>query len=84
VQREVAALQVAANLVEEFADGGRLVKSAALSDPSLVPQTAASALGVREEPGRLLEAMLTDYVRARSLPFGRVWLVPEIPGSIAW
>lgn len=40
---------------------------AALSDPALVPQAVAAALGVREEPGRPLTATLTGYLRSRSL-----------------
>jgi non-specific serine/threonine protein kinase len=59
--------QVAADLVEEFADGVWLVELAALADPALVPQAVASVLGVREEPGRPLEATLADGLRARSL-----------------
>jgi predicted ATPase/class 3 adenylate cyclase/DNA-binding SARP family transcriptional activator len=61
------ALQVAADLVEQYADGVWLVELAALSDPGLVRQTVASALGVREESGRPLAATLTDYLRSRSL-----------------
>src|SRR5205814_8595526 len=38
------ALQVAAELVEAYADGVWLVELAALADPALVPQTVASAL----------------------------------------
>jgi non-specific serine/threonine protein kinase len=61
------ALQVAADRVEAYADGVWLVELAALSDPGLVPQAVASALGVREEPGRPLLAALTDSLRFRSL-----------------
>ena len=43
------ALQAAADMVEEFRDGVWVVELAALSDPSLVTQETASALGVREE-----------------------------------
>jgi predicted ATPase/DNA-binding SARP family transcriptional activator len=42
------ALAVAQDLVEEFRDGVWLVELAPLSDPDLVPQAAASALGVPE------------------------------------
>jgi non-specific serine/threonine protein kinase len=42
------ALQIAANLLDDFPDGVWLVELAALADPSLVPQTVAAALGVRE------------------------------------
>jgi class 3 adenylate cyclase len=61
------ALHVAADLVEEYPHGAWLVELAALSDPALVPQAVATALGVREEPGRPLTATLNDYLRSRSL-----------------
>ncbi len=59
------ALQVAADLLEEYPDGVWLVELAPLADPALVPQTVASVLGVREEPGRPLTATLTDYLRLK-------------------
>src|SRR5207302_802139 len=59
------ALQVAAELLDQCADGVWLVELAPLSDPALVPQTVASALGVREEPGRPLNATLTDFLRGK-------------------
>jgi predicted ATPase/DNA-binding SARP family transcriptional activator len=61
------ALQVAADLVEEYADGVWLVELAALADPVLAPQTVASALGVREQPGRPLSQTLVDHLKPRSL-----------------
>jgi predicted ATPase/class 3 adenylate cyclase len=61
------ALQVAADLLEAYADGVWLVELAALADPTLVPQTVASPLGVREEPGRPLTATLTDYLRPKQV-----------------
>ncbi|MBI4278278.1 MAG: tetratricopeptide repeat protein [Armatimonadetes bacterium] len=61
------ALQVAAELLEEFRDGVWLVELAALADPALIPQAVASALGVREEPGRPLLATLTDHLHPRHL-----------------
>jgi predicted ATPase/class 3 adenylate cyclase len=61
------ALQVAADLVEAYAHGVWLVELAALSDPALVPQTVAAALGVRVEPGHTATATLSDYLRSRSL-----------------
>jgi predicted ATPase/class 3 adenylate cyclase len=61
------ALQVAAELLEAYRDGVWLVELAALSDPALVPQAVASALGVREETGRSLMTTLTDYLRSREL-----------------
>ena len=61
------ALQVAADLLEEFASGVWLVELAALSDPALVPQVVASALGVREEPDRPLLATLSDYLQPKRL-----------------
>jgi predicted ATPase/class 3 adenylate cyclase len=60
------ALQVAADLAEQFGDGVWLVELAALSDPELVPAAVASTLGVREEANRPVEATLQDYLRSRS------------------
>src|SRR4051794_24536819 len=45
------ALRVAADVAGGYLDGVRLVELAALADPSLVPQAAAYALGLREAPG---------------------------------
>jgi predicted ATPase/class 3 adenylate cyclase len=61
------ALQVAADLVEEYADGVWLVELALVTDGALLPQRVASALGVREEPGRPLMATLLDYLHSREL-----------------
>lgn len=61
------ALQLAADLLEGFADGVWLVELAALSDPTLVPQTAAAALGVREEPGRAPLVTMLDFLRPKEM-----------------
>jgi predicted ATPase/DNA-binding CsgD family transcriptional regulator len=55
------ALVVASELVDSFEDGAWWVALASLSDPALVPQAVASALGVREAPGR----SITDVLRER-------------------
>lgn len=60
-------LQVAAELLELFPDGVWLVEFASLSDASLVPQTVAGVLGVRESSGRPTISVLTDYLRNREL-----------------
>ena len=61
------ALQVAADELDTFSDGVWLVELAPLSDPGLVPQSVATALGVHEEVGRPRLATLTDALRARHL-----------------
>ncbi|HZO88686.1 MAG TPA: adenylate/guanylate cyclase domain-containing protein, partial [Chthonomonadaceae bacterium] len=61
------ALQVAADRVEEYADGVWLVELAAIADLGLVPQTVAVALGVSEEPNRPLGETLANYLRPKSL-----------------
>ena len=61
------ALQVAASALPAFEDGVWLVELASLADPTLVPQTVASALGVREQSGRPLVSTLSDYLRPRHL-----------------
>ena len=59
-------LRVAGELVEAYPDGVWLVELAALGDPALVPQATASALGVREQPGRSLLDTLIDVLRPRT------------------
>lgn len=56
------ALQVAAELIEGYSDGVWLVELGALSDPAFVPQQVATALGLREAPGRTLVQTVTDYL----------------------
>lgn len=60
------ALQAAADLVESFADGVWLVELTPLADPALVTQTAAMAIGVREEHRPLIQTLL-DHLGSRSL-----------------
>ncbi len=60
-------LQVAAGMVDEFADGVWLVDLAPLADPRLVAQAAASALGIIEEPGRPLVDTLVRHCAGRTL-----------------
>ena len=47
------ALQVMANVVENYLDGAWIVDLAPLSDPVLVPQAVAMAVGIQVEGGRL-------------------------------
>ncbi|HZT42808.1 MAG TPA: tetratricopeptide repeat protein [Chthonomonadaceae bacterium] len=61
------ALQVAAELGEQYTEGVRLVELASLADPALVAQATASALGLREEPGKALLETLCDYLYSRRL-----------------
>jgi non-specific serine/threonine protein kinase len=61
------ALQSASGLLDDFRDGVWLIELAPLSDSALVPQTLASVLGLKEEPGRALLATLTDHVRGKKI-----------------
>ena len=60
-------LQVAAGVLDDFADGAWLVELAPLADPRLVPQAVASVLGVKEEPGRSMADALARYCAERKL-----------------
>jgi predicted ATPase/DNA-binding CsgD family transcriptional regulator len=60
-------LAAAGELAEGFENGAWLVELAPLSDPSLVPQAVATALGVREQPGGSLTGTLSGYLRTRKL-----------------
>jgi len=59
------ALAVAQDIVEEFRDGAWWVEFAPLSDPDLVPQAVAQALGVREAPGLSPAVALVEHLKAR-------------------
>ena len=61
------AMQVAADVLENYADGVWLVELASLSDPSLVSQEVAGVLGVREESEKRLRQTLIDTLRPKSL-----------------
>jgi predicted ATPase/DNA-binding CsgD family transcriptional regulator len=60
-------LEVARSLLSRFPDGVWFVELAALSDPELVPQAVAATLGIREESGRSLMAVLLDYLKPLKL-----------------
>ena len=61
------ALELAAQLVGEAADGVWLVELDPLSDPTLVPQAVATGLGLKEQPGRRMADTLIDHARQRQL-----------------
>jgi predicted ATPase len=58
-------LQVAAELLEDFADGSYFVNLAPIGDPGLVASTIAHALGLAEVVGRPIEESLYAFLRAK-------------------
>ncbi len=60
-------LQVAADSLERFPDGVWVVELASLSDPILVPQTVATVLGLKEEPGKPIVQTLTEHLKDKRL-----------------
>lgn len=61
------AIRVATELLPVFTDGVRFVELAPVLDSTLVPQTVAGVLGLREEPGKSLDKTLSDYLRHKNL-----------------
>jgi predicted ATPase/DNA-binding winged helix-turn-helix (wHTH) protein len=61
------ALQIAADQLPSFRDGIWLVELASLTDPDLVPQTAADTLGLEEHPGESLTQTVIDHLASRHL-----------------
>jgi predicted ATPase len=61
------ALQVASELLRDYADGVWLSQLAPLADLAFVPQTIASVLRVPEQPGRLVSETLVRALRFKSL-----------------
>lgn len=60
-------LQVAADVLDNYPDGVWLVEFATIDDPSLVLETVAAALDLRQEADRPLMNTLTSYLRDRNV-----------------
>ena len=58
--------QVGAQVLEEFPDGVWLTELASLTDPASLPQTLASTLQIREQPGRPLTETISEYLAEKS------------------
>lgn len=61
------ALQVGADLLDEFDDGVFFVALAAITDPELVPSTIAGPLGVKESAEQSLMETLKSYLHHKHL-----------------
>lgn len=61
------ALQAASRLLGSFSDGIWLVELAPLSDPTLVPLTVASAMGLHETPGKPILHTLIEHLGSKHL-----------------
>lgn len=61
------ALQVAAEVLEDFSDGVWFVEFASLSDSALVPHAVATAVNLQEQPGRPIFATLSGALRSKHL-----------------
>jgi predicted ATPase len=61
------ALQIAADLIDDFGDGVFFVGLAPISDPELVVPTIAQTLGLREQSGEPLLDTVNEYLREKQL-----------------
>ena len=61
------AIQVAAEMATEFADGVWYVDLAPITDPDVVPVTAARALGLPDQPGQQTMDVLLRFIRDRRM-----------------
>jgi predicted ATPase/class 3 adenylate cyclase len=61
------ALQVAAEILLEFADGARFVDLSPVTDPALVPRAIAAALAIREDTERPVIQTLADHLSDKEL-----------------
>lgn len=59
------AVQVASDNVASFPDGVWLAELASVTDPAMVPQTVASLVGAREDPGQTIMQSLTAHLKRR-------------------
>jgi predicted ATPase/class 3 adenylate cyclase len=61
------ALQVAADVLDEFSDGVWLVELAEITDSALIPQTILAAIGIPEQAGMTDLQLLRDYLRKKNI-----------------
>lgn len=61
------AVQVAASVADDYADGICYVDLAPITDPDLVPVTAARTLGLPDQPGRSPEKSLLQFIGDRHM-----------------
>src|ERR671937_57338 len=61
------ALRIAADVRRAFRDGVWLVELAALEDPDLLVQTAATTLGIRDWSSRSTQDVLLDYLADKQI-----------------
>jgi predicted ATPase len=61
------AIQVAADLASQFADGAAFISLASLKDPEFLELTVAQALKVSEADGQAIDERLLEYLRPRQL-----------------
>jgi predicted ATPase/DNA-binding XRE family transcriptional regulator len=55
--------KIGEQVLEDYANGVRIVEFALILDPLLVPRTIAIAIGLHDEPKRPVIDMLSDYLR---------------------
>ena len=60
-------LEVAAQLLDQFADGVWLAELAPVADSKLIPQTLLSIFKLREDPHRSAPEILIDHLRGKSI-----------------
>src|SRR5205807_6112999 len=66
------AIQVASAAFELHDEGASLARLAPVDDPSLVAAAVAAAVGVREQPGRLMvQALISHQFHPSADPLGR-------------
>lgn len=61
------ALQIGADVIDDFANGVWFVELASILDPLLLPQAILNALRIKEEPKKTLEEILTGYLKDKEI-----------------
>lgn len=61
------AMQTGADLIDDFANGVFIAELAPVSDPAFILQTLMNSIGVKEEPGKSLEEILTGYLKDKKM-----------------
>ncbi len=61
------ALQVAADIIDDYGNGVWFIELASLIEPELLPNAVMQALGIKEQPKQKAEDILADYLKDKEL-----------------
>lgn len=63
------AIQIGADLIDEFANGVFIIELAAITDPTMILQTLMNSIGMKEVKSQTPESTLTEFLKDKEMMF---------------